>query len=132
MLLGTSGDSLIKKFSNLPAHNQLMIEGQFHFMSPFWRGEAAFLKVDDQIVWLDHHDWSDYNNVEPCKFDSDEINEYKVSVPINAIVKHYGDSAKIEIGTTKDFSDYSECEMELFHQNHLSLFGFDDFMLNIK
>jgi len=60
------------------------------------------------------------------------LNEYTVQVPINAIIKHYSDNAKIEIGTTKAFSDLSECELELFHKNHMSLFGFDDFMLNIK
>jgi len=60
------------------------------------------------------------------------LNEYKVQVPINVIVKHYADNAKIEIGTTKGSSDLSECELELYHKAHLSLYGFDDFMLNIK
>jgi len=101
-------------------------------MSPFWRGQAAFMKVDDQIVWLDHHDWTDYNNENPCEYDMDKLEEYKIQAPISVIVKHYAQSAKIEIGTTKGLKDFSECELELFHQNHLSLFGFDDFLLQIK
>jgi len=39
---------------------------------------------------------------------------------------------RIEIGTTKDVKDYSECEMEMYHQAKLSLFGFDDFVLQVK
>jgi len=39
---------------------------------------------------------------------------------------------RIEIGTTKGPKDFSECEAEMYHQAHLSLFGFDDFVLQAK
>jgi len=60
------------------------------------------------------------------------MDDYKVQVPINAILKHYSPNMTIEIGTTKDAKDYSECEMEMLHQGKVSLFGFDDFVLQVK
>jgi hypothetical protein len=130
MIVGSYSEEVTKTFSDLPEHNELMIEAQFHFLSPFWRGQAAFLKVDGQLVWLDHHDWSEYPVVDPCTFDPEHIEDYEIKAPIHVVVKHFSHEAKIEIGTTKSSSDLSECESELFHNTHL--FGFDDFVLNIK
>ena len=58
MMAGSHGEEVTKTFHNLPQHSDLMVEAQFHFLSPFWRGQAAYMKIDEQLVWLDHHDWS--------------------------------------------------------------------------
>jgi len=34
-----------------------MIEGNFHFISALWQGDSAIIKVDDDIFWMEHHNW---------------------------------------------------------------------------
>jgi len=130
MMSGSYGEEIFKTFADLPVHTDVMIEAQFHFLSPFWRGQAAFMKVDGQYVWIDHHDWSEYAVVDACEFDEANIEDYKVSVPVNVILKHYSNDLTIEIGITKTKDILSECENELFKRTNL--FGFDDFILNVK
>ena len=49
---------IYKKIENIPPHEYLKIEANFHFLSPFWNGNAAYLKINNKLVWLDHHDWN--------------------------------------------------------------------------
>ena len=43
-----------------------MIEGNFMFISAFWTGETAIIKIDDEIYWMDSHNWEDYENINLC------------------------------------------------------------------
>lgn len=59
MALGTLKEKVVKQFIDLPEHNHIKIEGNFFFISPFWRGESAQIKINGKIVWLDSHEWVD-------------------------------------------------------------------------
>ena len=65
-----------------------------------------------------------------CEFDSEEMDDYKITIPVNVIVKHSSDEMTIVIGTTKSKMSLSECENELLHE--INVFGLDDFILNVK
>jgi len=43
-----------------------MIEGNFHFISALWRGESAVIKINDEIFWVEHHNWEEYQNLDLC------------------------------------------------------------------
>jgi len=88
------------------------------------------MKIDNQLVWLDHHDWSEYDTINPCELDLENLEDYKITVPINVIVKHYSNDVTIEFGTTKSAEDFSECKNELSQNVHI--FSIDDFVLNVK
>lgn len=60
------------------------------FNSTQWNGQAAFIKVDNKLVWLEHHDWNDY----------EQANDSVYITPISLIVKHTDTKAKIEVGAT--------------------------------
>lgn len=49
-----------KEFKGLPDHEFLRIEANFHFISCFWKGQAACMKINNDILWVDHHEWSGF------------------------------------------------------------------------
>lgn len=51
------GETMFRNFTNLPEHDYLKIEANFYFLSPFWKGEEAIIKVDNKVVWMDRHNW---------------------------------------------------------------------------
>ena len=49
-----------KDFSDIPQHEYLRIEANFRFFSNFWKGQAVILKYNEEILWLDHHEWQGF------------------------------------------------------------------------
>ena len=72
----------------------------------------------------------EYENMNACEFKSEDMDDYKVTVPVHVIAKHSSDEMTIVIGTTKSKESLSECEYELL--NEINVFGLDDFILNIR
>ena len=115
---------LYKEFSGIPNHEYLRIEANFHFLSGFWHGEAVYLTLDDEILWLDHHDWEDsienlINSLKLHEFiaDSEDQAEKTWISPINVIIK----------------SDKNEFSINFVSQgNEKNLFWIDNFNIYIK
>ena len=89
-----------RDFHQVLPHQFLRIEANFHFSSDFWKGQGVLLKIDNEIVWVDHHNWegSDiYNNVyiekqniyflEGDNNDKREVEKIWIS-PINIILRN--------------------------------------------
>lgn len=49
-----------KGFEGIPAHEFIRIEANFHFVSCFWKGQATFLQLNEEIIWIDHHEWPSF------------------------------------------------------------------------
>lgn len=49
--------SFHKDFNQVIPHKYIRIEANFHFSSDFWKGQGVILKIDNEIVWVDHHNW---------------------------------------------------------------------------
>jgi len=45
-----SYDEATKLYEKLPAHSQIRINARLHMFDD-WKGEKAFMKVDDKVVW---------------------------------------------------------------------------------
>ena len=45
-------------------YDHVMIETQFSFANALWNGNNAYIKVNDQIYWMDQHDWIEEDSIE--------------------------------------------------------------------
>lgn len=81
-----------KKFNEIPAHELVRIEANFHFVSCFWKGQAAFLQFNQEIIWIDHQEWPGFYNISRefhffYKDDCEDEEQMWVS-PINVIIRN--------------------------------------------
>jgi len=49
-----------KDFRNVIKHEYLRLEANFHFISNFWKGQPVIIKLDEEVLWVDHHEWEGY------------------------------------------------------------------------
>lgn len=91
-----------KIFENLPEHNYIKIEANFHFIDN-WDGETGYLKIEDndgepKYVWTESYTaFSGNNGVNIC---GGRMPEGKFSNPINVIFPHNKNSLKVIFGST--------------------------------
>ena len=74
-----------------------MIEGNFHFISAFWKGESAIIKIDNEIFWMENHDWEEYKTLDLCSISLKDLMSLIWSSPINFVIPHSEKKIKIEI-----------------------------------
>jgi len=69
--------------------NYALIETKFSFANSIWNGNTAFIKINDNLYWADHHDWSENNsnNNENICNDKDLLYEKWVN-PVRLIYKN--------------------------------------------
>lgn len=98
-----------KTFQNLPAHSQLRVVANFHFIDN-WIGETGYLKLDANeagdpvIVWSDQHaQTKSKNGISLCGQGSTP--EGKFSVPVDVVISHRAGSAQLVFGSTMENSD---------------------------
>lgn len=125
MLAALNGEVIYRNITELPSHEYLKIEANFFFLSPFWNGEEAMIKIDNKIVWLDRHNWKE-NEKNLCIMDENRLKDYQWNYPLNIVVKHNKENAFIEILSSKVI-DKLQCL-----KKNVAVFGFDDFNLYIK
>jgi hypothetical protein len=43
-------------FTNIPEHKAIMIEAKLELSPKYWEGQALYVKLDNEIAWLQHFD----------------------------------------------------------------------------
>ncbi len=97
-----SGIEVSKTFNNLPAHSFVQITARVHFFD-YWRGEYAFAKVNNNVVWQQSHAFCSKPFVQFCKgVDSCGDNKYsdKLSQLVKIAIPHTGSSITVSFGSS--------------------------------
>lgn len=85
-----SNEEVYKVFENLPKHSRILITAQFHFLDN-WQGESAFVKIDNQIVWMKTVAASPYS-VDLC---GGGYKEAAFNVPVIVETSHSDSTVKV-------------------------------------
>lgn len=92
------GDSVTKQFVNLPEHNQIRVEANFHMLDDF-QGETCYMKIGKHIVATKSHD---QRNVRGALNICGDVNipDSSSSVTFSAAVAHAGEDLSVSFGCT--------------------------------
>mmetsp|Transcript_22675 Transcript_22675/g.40820 ORF Transcript_22675/g.40820 Transcript_22675/m.40820 type:complete len:244 (-) Transcript_22675:30-761(-) len=82
----------VKKSFSLPSHTHITIEASFHMLGE-WLNDSAFLKVDDNIVWMES---GRTGSLKTCHDSYDA----RLGVPISVKLPHVSHTANLEFGST--------------------------------
>ena len=113
--------------------DHVLIEVNFKFVNHLWNNNMAFIKVNGDTYWMDHHSWSD-NPAENC-------DEEKWNNPIRIIVPNKGKKMKlieIQFGVklNKNFNFESlrlnECPTMIKILNNHDAIEFENLQISIK
>ena len=117
----TSYDKLIKTYENIPKHNEIKIEAQYHFIGK-WEQNTGYLQVnlngEDQYVWTGRCKSLDEENYiydqGMCGYKICKIGEI-----IKVSLKHNEDKLKLTFGSTLTEDDacvqsYGISEIKIF------------------
>ena len=117
----TSYDKLIKTYENIPKHNEIKIEAQYHFIGK-WEQNTGYLQVnlngEDQYVWTGRCKSLDEENYiydqGMCGYKICKIGEI-----IKVSLKHNDDKLKLTFGSTLTEDDacvqsYGISEIKIF------------------
>lgn len=149
MLKQISDFIFYKTIENLPSHEYIQIEANFHFTSPFWDGNAGYLKLNKKLVWLEHHDWSsmkinlktilinkDFNHEIKCEEIS--LENFKWTTPISVVLKDNKTDLNLLFGFTINelTNSYSKCfspmQLKEIQDNPLEMIWIDNLNIYIK
>lgn len=110
-----------KVFDHLPPHQQVRVTGRYHFIDN-WKGESAFLQLNNQYVWTDHTSphVTHASGIDMCG--STQYAEKKMSTPVDVTMPHSDSFLEVAFGSTGSPSE-DPC--------HRS-FGVDDVMVYVK
>jgi hypothetical protein len=64
------------KNGKIPDFDYIMLESNFKFKNIFWNNSTAYVKINNEYHWMEHHDWESPN----CNLDN-------WSSPIRIILK---------------------------------------------
>ena len=85
-----NGNGIEKDFDiTTKSGNHLLIEGRFKFVSHLWNNNTAYIKVNNELYWMDHHSWEG---------DTLACDEDKWSNPIRLIVPYKKEKLRITFG----------------------------------
>jgi len=110
-----------KHFDRLPPHNQVRVTARYHMIDD-WKGETAFLKLDEHYVWADHsRAMAPAAGIEMCG--SKQFPERKMSIPIDVTLPHAASLLEVSFGS-KGLSEHEDpCARS---------FGVDDVMVYVR
>jgi hypothetical protein len=92
-----AGGEVSKSFFELPAHKQIRVKANYHFIDA-WGGETAYAKLDHRILWTDNLDQQASKvGIQIC---GASIPESKFAVPIDVVIPHETDSLTVAFGST--------------------------------
>lgn len=111
-----------------------MIESNFNFKQSLWRKNIAFIKINDHVYWMDHHNWM-HTEGEMTSTETLEEESSWVS-PIRIIYKNVNKVPKItmKIGFIHKGEPISPLS-EVPHTALLkmeNIFSFSDFQVSFK
>jgi len=70
---------------NLKSGKHILIETDFKFVNFLWNNNTAFIKIEDDLYWLEHHNWENntYTN-EYLECDSEKWNSHiRIIIPVS-------------------------------------------------
>lgn len=116
-------DYVEKTFNKLGKHTEIMVEMMVHFIDQ-WKGELAYLQIEDEVVWTKTHNWCHtifnhrcvLNGVNVCMNADPDL----VGQTAKFVYKHSGPSVKIRFGTS------------LASGNCKATWGFNNFMVYVR
>jgi len=118
-----------KRFEHLPRHSQVRITGRVHFLDN-WRGETAYLKVDQAIGWTQSHRTAPGTGLQLCG--SERYPETRMSSPIDIALDHSADAVDLVFGV----HSAAEGAITSLAQEHAAAcersFGIDDIAIYIR
>ena len=88
---------LSKTIRGLPTHSEIRLMTNYHFTSGTWDGEAGFLLVNDQPVWIESF-------ASPLKVAECDMGQH--TTPVHAVFPHTGSDLTVVFGS----SNPSDCE----------------------
>lgn len=94
----------VKEFTDLPPHEQIRIQANFHFIDA-WNGETGYMKLgqsEDNMnyFWTDsYNSFRSEGGINVC---GGKWPEGKFSSPIDVVLNHTKDSIRISFGSTLD------------------------------
>lgn len=54
----------ITKIIEVPkTYTKAMLEMDFNFVNALWVENTAYIKINDHIYWMEHHNWSAINDI---------------------------------------------------------------------
>jgi len=106
--------------------DNIMLELNFRFLNLLWNNSTAYIKVNDDYYWMEHHDW-----------ESTDCNMEYWSNPIRLLIKKseikndeikliFG--IKINLNLQNKFSEIKACGFSLdkFDVNNQNIIGFEN------
>jgi hypothetical protein len=92
-----AGGEVTKTFFELPAHTQVRVKANYHFIDA-WGGETAYAKLDHRILWTDNLDQQTSKvGIQLC---GASVPEAKFATPIDVVIGHETDSLTVAFGST--------------------------------
>ncbi len=101
----------------------VMIESNFKFLNSIWNNNTAYVKVGEDLYWLEHHNWQD-EDCDEGKWSS----QIKIVIPYR---KKMGSSLKITFGV-KITEEEQKCAELLDKMNLTELISFEDLHISVK
>eukprot|EP00743_Colponemidia_sp_Colp-15_P000323 GILK01000374.1.p1 GENE.GILK01000374.1~~GILK01000374.1.p1 ORF type:complete len:295 (-),score=33.87 GILK01000374.1:88-972(-) len=116
----SAGHEFTRTYTNLPPHSHLKISAKYHFIDS-WEGEAAYAKIDNAYVWIEHHHHAPTGKQQGIHMCGDgQYKETRWGVPIDTVVSHTGSSVTVAFGALLDEHPCNES------------FGVDDVTIYVK
>jgi hypothetical protein len=106
----------------------VLIEMNFLFLNNLWNSNSAYIKINDELYWMDHHYWDDHLNCD----DSHWNNPIKIIIKRANLIKG---NLKITIGIKlkeEKMLQINSCPKILKALESEKVISFDNFNLSIK
>lgn len=111
----------LKEYSN---YSIAMIELSFSFISSLWNSSNAYIKLNDEVIWMDHHSWED----------DGDCDDHYWSSPIRVILnkKQLSDNLRLSFGVKPNINMQKGKCTELLKKLKGPVVKFEDLNLSIK
>eukprot|EP01017_Pseudomicrothorax_dubius_P039131 TRINITY_DN5959_c0_g1_i2.p1 TRINITY_DN5959_c0_g1~~TRINITY_DN5959_c0_g1_i2.p1 ORF type:complete len:316 (-),score=17.85 TRINITY_DN5959_c0_g1_i2:236-1183(-) len=105
---GSIAQNLFNKIENLPEHTHIRVQANFYFLSPVWNGEAALIRADGRLMWMDKHNWPELKNVTSCELLKEE-KEQLWTTPIDFVLRHNRSNLELSLEANVDIQEFLNC-----------------------
>jgi len=120
-----SYQNVSKVFPDLPPHKRIKIQARFHFIDK-WQGEYGYMKVNDDVMWIEHHHHCRYRFASSChkgiNVCGDSLYSDTLSSSISITLSHSTSHVEITFGSSLPRAG-SPC---------IASYGVDDVMIYVN
>jgi len=122
------------KNGKIPEMDYFMLEANFKFKNYFWNNSTAYVKINNEYHWMEHHDW-----------ESSKCNLDNWVSPIRIILKtkdfNFEENEKKELNiifgikpdlTYEKINNMKKCEPKEYDFSQMNIAEFVDLKISIK